>query len=363
MIFCQNKNKKVRKNPVSAFFLLFVLILCTPAISIAQTVISISAANKIALGIETENVLPSESYARSAVTGVVVAPQGSSFPITSPFSGIMIKPLVFPGMSVEKGQEIALLHSPEYATAKAELGTLRLTMVHNEHLYEITEQLFEIGLRSELELDEAIHEMESARLEFSAMADLLSSVLPGDAPGQFVLTSSVDGIVSNISVHQGSEVISSSALLTIFEGSKYWARVQLPETAATQVTLQTKVQLTQTDALGIVVAVNPEIDPVSRSLEVIVELPDEDHWRIGQLISASFLSEVNPETQALPEQSIVRIGGNTFVFVEEPSGFRLTPVVIASRSRNLVIVFGDLAEGDRVAISGIAALKNIVEGA
>lgn len=361
MIFCQYREG--REHLLSAFLLLITLILSIPAISVAQTLISISPANKIALGIETEAVLSPDSYAQITATGVVVAPQGSSFPITSPLNGVMIKPLVFPGMSVEKGQEVALLHSPEYSTIRAELETSRLTMVHDEHLFESAEKLYEIGMRSELELDEARHELDSARLVYSAITDRLSLLVAGGEAGQFILTSPVDGIVSNISAEQGSEVIASRPLVTIFAGNKYWARVQLPENGVTQVELQTKVQLAQTDTPGSVVAINPEIDPSSRSMEVVVELPEDVHWRIGQLVSASFVSNVEPGTLALPEQSIVRIGGNTFVFVEEPSGFRLTPVIVASRSRNVVIVSGNLAEGDRIAISGIAALKNIVEGA
>jgi len=361
MNFCHYK--KGVQNAISGFFLSLFLIVSIPSAAISQTTIPISAANRAALGIETESVLPSTAYARTTATGVVIAPAGSSFPITSPFSGVLVKPLVFSGANVSKGQEVALLHSPEYSTAKAQLGTLRLNMVHNQHLYESEEALYELGLRSELELDEAKHEMESARLEFLAMDERLSAVLPGNAPGNFVLTTSVDGVVSNFSTRQGLEVSIASPLLTVFSGSKYWASVQIPEVGAAQVSTGTEVQLSQTDTLGTVVSIEPEIDPVSRSLEVIVELPDDGQWRIGQLVSASFLSEVSPGTQALPERSIVRIAGNTFVFVEVPSGFRLTPVTIQTRSRNIVIVSGDLAAGDRVAISGLAALKNIIEGA
>lgn len=351
------------KNSISGFFLSFFLIVFIPSTVFSQTTIPISAANRAALGIETESVLPPDPYARTTATGVVIAPSGSSFPVTSPFSGVLIKPLVFSGASVLKGQEVALIHSPEYSSAKAQLGTLRLNMVHNQHLYESAEALYELGLRSELELDEARHEMESAQIEYAAMEERLSAVLPGDAPGDFSLTTSVDGVVSRYSARQGSEVGVATPLLTVFTGREYWASVQIPEVGAAQVSTGTEVQLNQTDELGMVVAVEPEIDPVSRSLEVIVELPDDEQWRIGQLVSASFLSEVSPGTQALPERSIVRIAGNTFVFVEVPSGFRLTPVTIQTRSRNIVIVTGDLAVGDRVAISGLAALKNIIEGA
>jgi RND family efflux transporter MFP subunit len=362
-IHSQEQSCLSRKQAGTRFAFYFLPLILFSSFIQAQTTVPVSAANRIALGIETEAVLLMDSFAQVTATGVVIAPQGSAYPVTSPFDGVLVRPLVFPGMSVEAGQSIALLHSPDYSTAKAEQETMRLTLVHNEHLYESAENLHQLGLRSELELDEARHELDSARLELTAMADRLALVSQGEKAGQFVLAAPVDGVVNNFALDPGDEVVASMTLATIFEGSEYWARIQVPETGASQVELQARVEFSETGSTGMVVSIAPQIDPDTRSLEVIVELPADVQWRIGQLVSASFLSSVKPGTQALPEQAIVRIGGDTFVFVEIPTGFRLTPVTIVSRARDVVIVAGELEAEDQVAVSGLAALKNIIEGA
>ena len=114
--------------------------------------------------------------------------------------------------------------------------------------------------------------------------------------------------------------------------------------------------------MGRVIAVDPEIDPVSRSIEILVELPEDVSWRIGQLVTATFSTRISGDALTVPTGSIQRMGNELFVFVAAENGFRTVPVAIQMQSRDLAVISGDLSVGDLVAMSGLAALKNIVEG-
>ena len=65
----------------------------------------------------------------------------------------------------------------------------------------------------------------------------------------------------------------------------------------------------------------------------------------------------------VPSRALVRIGGTDCVFVESDSGFRRVEVNVLARSRDEIVLRGDLKTGDQVAIAGLAALKNLAEGA
>lgn len=331
--------------------------------TVAQSDIDVSPANIAALGIETEVVRSGSAIGSASASGVVIAPPGTSHTVTVPFDAIMVEPLVLPGMNATAGQHIAILQSPDYASAFADLETQRYTAEHRSEIALRAVELGQLGLRSREEVDEARHEAESAKLNFNAVESRLSNLKAASGAGRFILVAPFDGIVTHVSAQSGEPVMSSEPLITLFEGGNYWARVELPETKSSQIAIGDSVLTDYSSNSGSVVAVDPEIDPESRSIEVFVDLPGDVMWRIGQLVTMTFFpAETSADALIVPTRSIVRIDDDVFVFVKTASGFRTVPVEIQSRSRNLATVTGNLSIGDNVAISGLAALKNIVGG-
>ncbi len=331
--------------------------------TVAQSDISVSAANMAALGIETDVVLSDAAISNASATGVVIAPPGMSHTVAVPFDAIMVEPLVLPGMKVIAGQDIALLQSPNYSSAYAALENQRFTAAHTKELALRAIELGQIGLRSKEEVDEAEHEAHSARVDFNAIAGQLSDLKKASGAGKFIVTAPSGGIVTHVSAESGESVIGSQSLITLFEGNKYWARVQLPETKALQVTVGDSVVTDHSSSPGVVVAIDPEIDSLSRSVEILVDLPIEERWRIGQLVSMTFFpAATSNDVLVVPARSIVRINNDVYVFVKTAAGFRAVLVTIQAQSRNLVAVTGDLSVGAAVAVSGLAALKNIAAG-
>ena len=328
----------------------------------AQTVIEVSAASRAALGIETAAVRSGTEIGTASATGVIIAPPGKSYSITLPFDATMIEPLVVPGMEVLIGQELAVLQSPDYAAAYAELETLRIEGEHSQHVLDRTIELNKIGLSSDQELEEADHEAEAAQYALVAAQQRLTSMGPVAGSGRFSLTAPIDGLVTHVSAQSGEMVSNAQPVITLFEGEKFWASVQLPETKAMNIGIGDEVSFVQSANRARVVAVDPEIDVVSRSVEVVLEMPEDVSWRIGQLVDASFSTQVAVGALTIPSQSIVRINNQLFVFVAVDNGFRTVPVSVLSESRELAIVSGNLSIGDQVAISGLAALKNVIEG-
>lgn len=341
--------------------ILVIWIFCSPAA--AQSEIEISPAIRMALGVETATVSKAVASEGVSAPAIVIAPNGSLQTASSPFDGVMVNALKTPGSKVEAGEPVAVIYSNAYAEAAAELESRRLTMTHMAHLAARADELLKLGLWSEQEAEEAHHDSISARLAFYASKTQLEYVQRGDQPGQFILTAPAKGTVINVRPGPGELLRASEPVVSIFTDDAFWARAQMSERHAATLVTGASVIIDNFSEKGVIVSIDPEIDQATRSLDVVVELPPAYEWRLGAMITVSF--ETLPANEALraPAKAIVRLGGADVIFVETPTGFRAVSVEIVSRSRDDALIRSDdVKPGDKVAIAGLAALKNLASG-
>jgi RND family efflux transporter MFP subunit len=334
-------------------------ILGEPALS--QTV-EVSAASRKALGISTEPVRTESSIEGTRTFGTVIAPPGNSSPVASPFEAVLLEPLVIPGMQVEAGNPVALLYSPEYETARAEVESQRILAEHMDHLLERALELRELGLRSAQEADEAEHDSKSAHLNLAASQRRLSAVRSAGGAGRFKLVAPASGTVASVSVTAGEAVGMSEPFLSIFDGKRYWLDVALPERVVSTFSIGSSVSLAGSADKGTVVAIDPSVDARLQSVRIKIELPASASWRLGQLVNLSLDTAEQETNLVIPARAIVRINGTDCVFIDTGEGFRRAEVSVITRSRDDAVLSAGVSPGDQVAVSGLAALKNLAEG-
>ena len=338
------------------------LVLAGQAPAAAQSEFELSPATRVALGVETAPIANAGAIESVSAPAIIIAPNGALQAAASPFDGVLVNALATPGGAVKAGDPLAIIYSAAYADGAAELEARRLTMAHMDHLASKADELFKLGLRSEQEADEAHHDAMSARLAFEALNTQLEYVNRGAQPGQFILTAPAAGTVTHIYPGAGETISAGAPVMSIFTGETYWARAQLSERNAAFLKPGAPVGIDNFSERGEIVSVDPEINPQTRSLDVLVALPRANSWRLGAMLSLAFETTQMEGALSAPIKAIVRIGGADVVFVETQTGFRITPVEIVSRSRQDAIIRGDIEAGERLAISGLAALKNIASG-
>ncbi|WP_273183444.1 efflux RND transporter periplasmic adaptor subunit [Hyphomonas adhaerens] len=334
-------------------------ILGEPALS--QTV-EVSAASRKALGISTAPVRAESAIEGTRTFGTVITPPGNSTPVASPFEAVILETLVIPGMQVKAGDPVALLYSPDYETASAELESQRIMAEHMDHLLERALELRELGLRSAQEADEAEHDSKTAHLNLAAYQRRLSAVRSTGEAGRFKLVAPTSGTVASVSVDAGEAVGMSEPFLSIFDGKRYWLDVALPERVANTFSIGSTVSLAGSAGKGTVVAIDPTVDARLQSVRIKIELPSSTSWRLGQLVNLSLDAAGQENNLIIPAQAIVRINGVDCVFIDTGSGFRRAEVSVLTRSREDAVLSGGVSSGDQVAVSGLAALKNLAEG-
>lgn len=349
---------------VGATFALWSLLAPSPSVGEvdAPVRVEVSAAARAALGIAVEAAEPGNTFDGAEASATVVAPPGRLRAASSPFAGVVVQPLVMAGVEVERGTSVAIINSPDLAAAQAALESARIEVEHAEHVAERATRMHEEGLLSAHDADEAWLEVRTARVAREAAAKRLSGVRALDGrPGSFEVLAPSSGIVAHVHARSGGRVDAAGPVVSIFEGGEFWARAQAPPRVADLLEVGAPVRVDGSREPGRVVAIDPEVDERTRSLEILIQLPADGPWRLGRILELAFEADAPAGTVSLPAASIVGLHSTDVVFLEVEGGFEVRTVDVIVRSRESILARADVTAGDRVAVAGLAALKNMVE--
>lgn len=345
---------KVRAALFAASIITLASTIATPA-----DALPLSAAERKALGVTSVAVESMSSEQGIRITGSVVAPPGRSVPASSPIDAAIVEYLVVAGMNVEAGTPIARLYSPEFESQRANLETQRLTSSHMSHLAERSRELQKLGLRSAQEVEEADHDAEAARLNYSASIKNMNGLRKAEAPGQFFLLAPAAGSVISLEIAAGATVSRSQPIMRFFIGGNYWLRAGIPERLAADIEVGSSLTIGAEETPATIVSVNPVIDAATRSVEVLAELPATERWRIGQLVDVRLDMQRQLGSISIPARAIVRISGKTSVFLDRGTSVELIQVDVETQDRDTAVVKGAIEAEDKIVTSGLAALKNL----
>ncbi|MEA1941117.1 MAG: efflux RND transporter periplasmic adaptor subunit [Pseudomonadota bacterium] len=325
--------------------------------------IAISQAARLALGIETVAAERATRHDGVALTGHMVVPPELRQAVVAPAAMIVADTLVLPGQHVSAGDPVQRLYSPALASLHAELDVLRLEAAHTAELAERAEVLLDAGLTTGEDVHERRLAAIAARLELGAMESRFGDFSGESDPARFLALSPADGVVAEIATEAGTRLGEGDVIVSVTSGNAMWARVHVPENLSTALAEGAPVRVPGVSGSGQVVAIDSMIDPARRAVAVHVALPEGVPGRPGALVDLLFPTAANAEGLSLPARAVVRLDGEEHVFVDRGAAFQAVPVTVLTRTRDRVTVgTAPLAEGDRVAVSGLAALKNMAEG-
>jgi membrane fusion protein (multidrug efflux system) len=110
--------------------------------------------------------------------------------------------------------------------------------------------------------------------------------------------------------------------------------------------------------VGVVTNIESRVDPVTRSITVRAELPNnEDLLRQGMFMTVALQGDVEP-TLMVPEQAIVPERGRTYVFVVASGKIERREVQIGKRRPGEVEIVEGLREHERVVVDGTQNVRD-----
>ena len=145
-------------------------------------------------------------------------------------------------------------------------------------------------------------------------------------------------------------------LVKVADLSKLALEIPLSTTQAQQVVVGQTVKVAGSAASGRISALLPQLN-ASQSVLARASLVDPQKLlRPGQSVQVALTGAQTADNLVIPAAALVWKVNLPYVFVETPQGFSPTQVQVIRRNRIQAEIVG-LTAGNRVAVTGVAALK------
>lgn len=291
--------------------------------------------------------------------------------------GRIVQMLVSVGDSVEEGQAVAQIESPELGEAMADLlaARARLAAARTGAARETTLRQRQLTTAVSVEdataavgaLDAEVRGAEQRLLALGLGPAELRRIEQGGAPPRRVsLRAPIAGEVIERFAHLGQVVSATQPILRVADLSSVWVTLEVYERDLSRVQVDDEVEILSEaypgdSFAGRVSYLDALIDDRTRSAGVRIVVDNEDRrLRPGHFVHALLTSagDVRPAIM-LPRRSIVQVDGQSTVFVETGElEFEPRAVELGAARADRVEVLAGLAAGERVVTEGAFALKS-----
>lgn len=311
--------------------------------------------------VEVEQVAVEEAV--DEVTAVGTLRSNESVVIRPEISGAVTNIHFKEGVPVAEG---AILFSLDDSIYRAELGEAKASLTLSQQNIERARELFQKGAGTARARDEAIARLETDRATMALNEARLAKTR---------LTAPFSGVIGFREVSVGDYVTAGQALVNLEDIDPIKVEFQIAErylsvVAAGQELTATVDSYPDRVFKGEVYAINPMIDPSTRSIAIRGRIDNKDLvMRPGLFARVRLVVGRRPGTIVVAEQSIVPRGDERFIFRVVDGKAALTKVETGKRRAGRVEILSGLQKGDVVVIAGQqkirdgAAVKAVTRGA
>ena len=297
--------------------------------------------------------------------------------------GYLEKMLFDEGTYIEKGQILfqidPTLYKAREKRAEAQLNKAKAQALKAERDLNRIKPLFELNAASQLDLDNAVANYESANADVAVCeADMVQAQMTLDYT---TVRSPISGHISERNVDIGalvgpgsqsllativkSDTVQIDFSMTSLEYLKSKARnVNLVHTDTTR-TWNPYVTVTMADGThypykGLVNFADPLVDPKTGTFSVRAEMPNPEHILLpGQFTKVRLLMDVRENALVVPTKAIVIESGGAFVYVVRPDSIvEKRFVELGPELKNTTVVERGIIERERIVVEGYHKLSH-----
>lgn len=270
------------------------------------------------------------------------------------------------GSKVKKGDVLAVIDSAAVGADRARLTAAKSRVAVAEQNHRREKSLVEEGIAAQKNTLATQQELDAARSEYGALAAALSVLGGGGGGGAggYVLTSPLDGVVTERKVTIGKLVNIEEVLYEVVDTSSMWAdldvaEVDLPAIAPEQTVTLVFDGLQERKLSGKITYVAPAVDLHTRSARVRVPLPNPDGTlRANMFGEARIAVEGKRPTVMVPRAAVQRAKDVHLVFVRlAEDQFEARRVELGVPEEGLIELKKGVRPGEDVVTQGSFLLK------
>jgi cobalt-zinc-cadmium efflux system membrane fusion protein len=308
-------------------------------------------------------------------SGTVDFDNDQATPVMAPFGGPVSRILVDVGQKVKKGDPLAAVVSPDFATA---VSTYRKALVAAQNLRRLAdldkdllahegvsakeaEQAETDATSAEADRDAALQSLQSLGVDSQVIKDTQAGKPTAAVEG--FIRSPLEGTVVEKLINPGQLLqAATTQAFTIADLSKVWVMAHIFDTDVGSVRVGDIAEVSGPGRTlsGTVQNVGDEVDPNTRSVAVRVVVDNPGQYLKRQMYVQVKLKSGTPSSALLlPVSAVLRDEENLpFVYVEQPDGsFARERVTLGDRSGDMYEIQNGVSPGQLVVSDGALFLQ------
>ncbi|AZQ63394.1 efflux RND transporter periplasmic adaptor subunit [Flammeovirga pectinis] len=306
--------------------------------------------------VTTANVTSSSVIQEIKLTGTVEALPNKQIRIPAIVSGRVTSVNVSLGDQVRKGQILARIYSSDMAAVKQEWIEAKANVDREVKEFDVAQSLFDAGLSSALELQQAKSELEAANAQLNRINQTMKLMGESDNATHIVRapmggTITERNITANMMLREDFE----DALFTIVDLSDVWLKINVFESDIRKVKLGANVKA---EALahpgdlfeGQINKMGKLLDPETKVLDARVEIKNTEMKLLPNMaMNVTVFEELDQVALKVPSNAVVFHNNKEFIVKKNGDNFSMVNVkVMGNASNDKVYIEGDLEENDTV---------------
>jgi membrane fusion protein, heavy metal efflux system len=279
------------------------------------------------IGIELGTIEQKQLTASLKTNGVLKVPNQNKANVNSLYSGVIKSLLVQPGNYVKKGQAIATVANPEFIQVQSNLLNVNSKI-----------QLVELEVKRQKELNAgnagALKNLQTAESELRSLLNLKSTLtqqiqLMGINPARLangklisvlVISSPINGVVSNVHVKMGSYVDVTTAVAEIVDNSRLHLDLFVYEKDLSKLKNNQTIHFTITNNPGKeydakIFSLGSSFEGESKAVSVHAIVQGDKTGLIDGMSVTAAVSLDKATVPAVRSEAIVTIDGKDYIFV------------------------------------------------
>ncbi|WP_281616410.1 efflux RND transporter periplasmic adaptor subunit [Flammeovirga sp. SubArs3] len=290
------------------------------------------------------------------LTGTVEALPNKQISIPAIVSGRVTAVYASQGDQVKKGQILAKIYSSDMAEVKQEWIEAKANVDRETKEFEVAESLFEAGLSSKLEIQQAKSELEAANAQLDKVNQKLK--LMGESNNAtHIVRAPISGTVTerNITTNMLLREDFEEALFTVVDLSDVWVKINVFESDIKKVKLGANVKaqaMAYPDEVfeGEIKKISKFIDPETKVMSARVAVNNQHGLLMPNMAMNITVTEDKEENVfAVAENAVVFHNNKEFVVKAKNNEYSILPVtVLGENDHKKVLVRGDLKAQDFV---------------
>jgi cobalt-zinc-cadmium efflux system membrane fusion protein len=261
-----------------------------------------------------------------AANGTLEVPPSENISITAVMGGIVKKTDLLAGMSVKKGDVLAVLEHPDYIHLQQSYLEARNQLTYAEKELRRQEELAAANATAAQKLEAAENAYNAARIQVRGLSSQLemlgvdtAALDKGDIQAQIPIKSPISGNVTEVGINTGKFVAANEMLckivsqehlhivLKVFERDVMKVRVGQPVTV--------RVMGADKTYNAKIILVNRAFDNVTKSVEVQAHFDRDDKMlKPGMFVEAQIHTNDVP-SESLPDDALINEDGKWYAFV------------------------------------------------